>query len=51
VRHAEGKSTVDPRRVREGFVVRPVKERYDMLGCGRVILKLHGEGFLTRGQK
>jgi hypothetical protein len=33
--------------VREGFVVRPVRERYDP-AVGRVILKLHGEGFHTR---
>lgn len=33
--------------VREGFVVRPVRERFDDR-VGRVILKLHGEGYLTR---
>ena len=45
---AEGKSSIDGTHVREGFVVRPVVERYDLHGAGRVILKLHGEGFLTR---
>jgi len=44
---AEGKSTLDNRHVREGVVIRPVIERrHDKLG--RVILKLHGEGFLTK---
>lgn len=33
--------------VREGFVVRPATERFDDR-VGRVILKLHGEGYLTR---
>ena len=43
---AEGQSTIDNRHVREGVVIRPVKERWhDELG--RTILKLHGEGFLT----
>lgn len=48
---AEGYSVVaamnGEQHVREGFVLRPVKERYDM-NLGRVILKLHGEGYLTR---
>jgi RNA ligase (TIGR02306 family) len=47
-RLAEGNSTLDAGHVREGFVVRPMKERYDAMGPGRVILKLHGEGFLAR---
>jgi RNA ligase (TIGR02306 family) len=33
--------------VREGWVLRPVKERTDP-NLGRVILKLHGEGYLLR---
>lgn len=33
--------------VREGWVLRPVKERQDHR-LGRVQMKLHGEGFLTR---
>jgi RNA ligase (TIGR02306 family) len=33
--------------VREGFVVRPVKERFDER-IQRVALKYHGEGYLTR---
>lgn len=41
-----GPSTLDEGHVREGIVVRPVKERFDM-GCGRVVLKLHGEDYLT----
>lgn len=45
---AEGGSSVPgAANVREGWVVRPVKERvHEMLG--RVILKRHGEGYLTR---
>ena len=59
---AEGKSTLDPKHVREGIVVRPVKERMAVrkrndavvpdehlervMPLERVILKLHGEGFL-----
>lgn len=43
---AEGPSTIGG-HVREGFVVRPTAERVDR-SCGRVILKLHGEGFLLR---
>lgn len=44
---AEGPSTLDPGHVREGVVVRPVRERYDSRH-GRVVLKLHGQGFLLR---
>lgn len=57
---AEGKTKVDdrvlvgpgrgvavPDNVREGFVVRPVTERWDPT-VGRVILKRHGEGYLLR---
>lgn len=32
---------------REGFVIRPIRERYDSR-LGRIILKLVGEGYLTR---
>jgi RNA ligase (TIGR02306 family) len=43
---AEGDSTLG-KHVREGVVIRPIVERqHDKLG--RVILKLHGEGFLTK---
>lgn len=44
---AEGKTTLGGDHVREGFVVRPVRERYDHR-CGRVILKAIGEGYLLR---
>jgi RNA ligase (TIGR02306 family) len=44
---AEGKTLVSNDHVREGFVVRPVKERFDER-IQRVILKRHGEGYLTR---
>lgn len=48
LRHlADGKSTLDPSHIREGIVVRPVKERFSE-EIGRVILKLHGEAFLLR---
>jgi RNA ligase (TIGR02306 family) len=47
----EGKSTiVGADNVREGFVVRPVKERWHP-EVGRVILKRHGEGYLLRKKK
>jgi hypothetical protein len=42
---AEGQSTL-AKHIREGFVVKPVKERYDRK-LGRVILKMVGEGYLT----
>ena len=45
---AEGRSIIDPSHVREGVVVRTAVERYDHTGPGRMVLKLHGEGFLTR---
>lgn len=45
---AEGPTVIaDGANVREGFVVRPVQERWDDR-VGRVILKLHGEGYLLR---
>jgi RNA ligase (TIGR02306 family) len=52
---AEGKSTLlgpseSVEHVREGFVGKPVKERFDDRIC-RVILKYHGEGYLTRKEK
>jgi RNA ligase (TIGR02306 family) len=43
---AEGKSTIAG-HVREGFVVKPVKERFAHR-FGRVILKLVGQGYLLR---
>lgn len=49
--YAEGPSTVPgANHVREGMVVRPVKERWDDR-IGRVILKIHGESYLTRKEK
>jgi len=48
VTYAEGKSTIPgANHVREGIVVKPLQERIDPQ-FGRVILKLHGEGYLTR---
>lgn len=45
---AEGTSTLNgASHVREGFVVRSVVERFDRR-CGRVALKLHGEGYMLR---
>ena len=44
---AEGRTTIGDGHVREGFVVKPVVERFDDR-IGRVILKLHGEGYLTK---
>jgi len=42
---AEGQSIL-AKHIREGFVVKPVKERYDHK-LGRVILKMVGEAYLT----
>lgn len=45
---AEGATTVNGAgHVREGWVLKPVIERVDRR-LGRVIMKLHGEGYLTR---
>lgn len=44
---AEGTTTVGGDHVREGWVIKPWVERRDDR-FGRVVLKLHGEGFLTR---
>src|SRR3990172_4787771 len=45
--HAEGKTLLGADHVREGFVVRPLKERFDER-IQRVILKRHGEAYLLR---
>lgn len=45
----EGTSTL-AENVREGFVVKPVKERWDPQ-IGRVVLKMHGQGYLLRKKK
>lgn len=45
----EGNSLIAD-NVREGFVVKPAKERWDQR-VGRVILKRHGEGFMLRKRK
>jgi tRNA-binding EMAP/Myf-like protein len=42
---AEGQSIL-AKHIREGFVVKPVKERYDHK-LGRVVLKMVGEAYLT----
>ena len=44
---AEGKSTIAPVHCREGFVVRPTKERWHDK-YGRVIFKLVGTDYLLR---
>lgn len=46
---AEGPSTLAG-HTREGFVVRPVRERFHRR-VGRVVLKMVGEGYLTRKEK
>lgn len=49
---AEGKTLIDGAdHVREGVVIRPAHERFDDRLGGRVILKIHGEGFLLRQEK
>ena len=47
--YAEGKSTLAD-NVREGFVIRPIRERWNEK-IGRVVLKRHGEGYLLRKKK
>jgi RNA ligase (TIGR02306 family) len=44
---AEGTSELDDSHVREGIVIRLERERFDDR-IGRVVLKLHGEGFLLK---
>lgn len=44
---AEGPTTLNDKHTREGFVIKPVHER-QINGGQRVILKLAGEGYLTR---
>lgn len=46
----EGKTTLGSVHCREGFVVKPVKERWDHR-VGRVILKMVGESYHTRKEK
>jgi RNA ligase (TIGR02306 family) len=48
--HAEGDTILGNRKhLREGMVVRTVKERWDRRS-GRVVLKLHGEKFLLKNK-
>lgn len=45
---AEGKTTLNfAKHLREGFVVKPISGR-NLVGGQRIVLKMHGEGFLTR---
>lgn len=45
---AEGQTVLgEGKHVREGFVIKPIKEQWNAR-LGRVILKLAGEGYLTR---
>jgi hypothetical protein len=49
---AEGKTTMpNADHVREGFVIRPTRYFYSRALQGRAILKLQGEGYLTRKSK
>ena len=43
----DGKSKVDGKTMREGFVIRPRKERY-VRGLGRLILKVVSNQFLLK---
>lgn len=47
---AEGQSRLDDNTIREGFVVRPERERWNE-EIGRVVLKYPGEGYLTRKER
>lgn len=46
---ADGPSTLNAAHTREGFVVRPARERYSHIG--RVVLKYVGERYLTKAWK
>jgi hypothetical protein len=48
--YAEGPSTLCPDHVREGVVIRPEVERTFGPNRERAVLKLAGEGYLTRKQ-
>jgi len=43
--YAEGKTTLGGKHIREGFVLRTVKERYEPKLNSRMIVKLVGEGY------
>jgi RNA ligase (TIGR02306 family) len=43
--YAEGMSALNPKHIREGFVVKTAKERYEPRLDNRLILKLIGEGY------
>jgi len=43
--YAEGQSTLNPKHVREGFVLKPVTERFEPRLQSRMIVKLVGEGY------
>jgi len=48
---ADGKTTVPGAKgIREGFVIRPVKERH-VRGLGRLILKVVSNSFLEKDNK
>lgn len=48
IKLSNGKTTIQGAdHCREGFVVKPVNERFDML-AGRVIFKMVGEDYLLR---
>jgi hypothetical protein len=46
----DGKSAVDGKTMREGFVIRPVKERH-VRGLRRLILKVVSNSFLEKDSK
>lgn len=43
--YAEGKTTLGSKHIREGFVLRTVKERYEPKLDSRMVVKLVGEGY------
>jgi hypothetical protein len=46
----DGKSVVDGKTMREGIVIRPLKERH-VRGLGRLILKVVSNPFLEKDNK
>lgn len=46
---ADGPDPINPQHTREGFVVRPIRDRIEHMG--RIILKRHGENYLLKKWK
>lgn len=47
---AEGLDPINPNHIREGFVIKPLEERYEY-HIGRIIFKMVGQGYKLKDQK